>query len=130
MRKNSLWVVAQLTVVVTIIFAVATGQEAGGSVRTAQPSGTSLPRPSSKSDAEIQSCIQGRLASSEKLRSQEFVVSVSKSEATFTGNARNAGSKGAATRIAQSCGAVKIVNNITAPAIPRPPKKVEGRTSL
>lgn len=91
-------------------------------------------RPASRSDSEIQKCIQGKLANSEKLRVQEFNVSVANSEATFTGAARNAGSKGAATRIGQSCGAAKIVNNISAPAIPRPARKVpgngEGRTSL
>jgi hypothetical protein len=87
-------------------------------------------RTASRTDGEIQKCIQGKLANSDKLRVQEFNVSVSNSEATFTGTARNAGSKGAATRIGQSCGAAKVVNNISAPAIPRPAKKVEGRTSL
>lgn len=87
-------------------------------------------RAASRTDGEIQKCIQGKLANSDKLRVQEFNVSVSNSEATFTGTARNAGSKGAATRIGQSCGAAKVVNNISAPAIPRPAKKVEGRTSL
>lgn len=86
-----------------------------------------------RSDADIQKCIQGKLAGSEKLRDQDFTVNVSNSEAIFTGTARNAGSKGAVTRIGQSCGAVKVVNNISAPAIPRPAKpttKVEGRTRL
>lgn len=81
-----------------------------------------------RSDSEIQKCIQGKLANSEKLRVQEFNVTVSNSEATFTGTAKNAGSKGAATRIGQSCGAVKVINQITAPAIPRPPKKTEGKS--
>ncbi len=99
------------------------------------PSGSnSAPvRTTTRSDADIQKCIQGKLAGSEKLRDQDFTVNVSNSEAIFTGTARNAGSKGAVTRIGQSCGAVKVVNNITAPAIPRPAKpttKVEGRTSL
>ena len=62
----------------------------------------------------------------EKLRLQDFNVSVTNSEAIFTGAAKNAGSKGAATRIGQSCGATKVTNNITAPAIPRPAKKQEG----
>lgn len=82
-----------------------------------------------RGDSEIEKCIQGRLAGSEKLRDQQFVVRVSNSEATFTGAARNAGSKGAATRIGQTCGATKITNMITAPAIPRPPRapqKQEG----
>ncbi len=75
-----------------------------------------------KSDDEIQKCIVGKFANSEKLKSQGFSVTVSDSEATLTGNAQNAGSKGAATRIAQSCGAKSVKNNITAPAIPKPKK--------
>ena len=92
----------------------------------------SIGRSAQRSDTEIQRCIQGKLANSEKLRVQEFNVTVANSEATFTGAARNAGSKGAATRIGQSCGAAKIVNKISAPAIPRPAKanSGEGRTSL
>jgi hypothetical protein len=74
------------------------------------------------------SAFQGKLAGSEKLRDQDFTVNVSNSEAIFTGTARNAGSKGAVTRIGQSCGAVKVVNNISAPAIPRPAKPIhKGR---
>lgn len=96
----------------------------------AAPSAVPPARGPMRSDGEIQKCIQGKLASSEKLRVQEFNVTVTNSEATFTGAAHNAGSKGAATRIGQSCGAVRVVNNISAPAIPRPAKKVEGRTSL
>lgn len=75
-----------------------------------------------KSDTEIQKCIMDKFSNSEKLRPQGFNVSVSNGEATLTGNAQNAGSKGAATRIAQSCGAMSVNNNITAPAIPRPKK--------
>ena len=92
----------------------------------------SVGKSAQRSDTEIQRCIQGKLANSEKLRVQEFNVTVANSEATFTGAARNAGSKGAATRIGQSCGAAKIVNKISAPAIPRPAKanSGEGRTSL
>jgi osmotically-inducible protein OsmY len=75
-----------------------------------------------KSDDDIQKCIVGKLANSEKLKSQGFSASVSAGEATLTGNAQNAGSKGAATRIAQSCGAKSVKNNITAPAISKPKK--------
>ena len=97
------------------------------------PESSSGPRSAPRSDADIQKCIQGKLAGSEKLRDQDFSVNVSNSEATFTGTARNAGSKGAVTRLGQSCGAVKVVNNIAAPAIPRPAKpasKAESRTNL
>jgi osmotically-inducible protein OsmY len=69
-----------------------------------------------KTDAEIQSCIEGKLAKSAKLKDQGFTVSVSNGEATLTGTAKNAGSKGAATGLAKSCGAKKVTNNITVTA--------------
>jgi osmotically-inducible protein OsmY len=75
-----------------------------------------------KSDNEIQKCIMDKFSNSEKLKSQGFNASVSNGEAKLTGTAQNAGSKGAATRIAQSCGAKSVTNNITAPNIPRPKK--------
>ena len=111
-----------------------TGQTgpAGPAVSLPGNAPASVGRSAQRSDTEIQRCIQGKLANSEKLRVQEFNVTVANSEATFTGAARTAGSKGAATRIGQSCGAAKIVNKISAPAIPRPAKanSGEGRTSL
>ena len=79
-----------------------------------------------KSDDEIRKCIVDKFNNSEKLKSQDFNATVQNGEATLTGTARNAGSKGATTRIAQSCGARSVKNNITAPAIPRP-KKSEGK---
>src|SRR5262245_54732565 len=79
-----------------------------------------------KNDEEIRKCIVEKFSNSEKLKSQDFKATVQNGEATLTGTARNAGSKGATTRIAQSCGARSVKNNITAPAIPRP-KKSEGK---
>jgi len=79
----------------------------------------------SKSDTQIESCISDRLARSEKLRQQGFSVSVSEGTATLTGKAVNAGSKGAATRIARSCGATTVKNEIEAPPIPRPKKSTK-----
>ncbi len=75
-----------------------------------------------KTDSEIQKCIEGKFARSEKLRPQGFSTSVSDGLVTLSGKAANAGSKGAATGIAKSCGAGSVTNNITAPAIPRPKK--------
>ncbi|HKX28933.1 MAG TPA: BON domain-containing protein, partial [Blastocatellia bacterium] len=80
-----------------------------------------------KSDEEITRCIVEKLSNSEKLRPQGFSAKVSQGEATLTGQAQNAGSKGAATRIAQSCGARSVKNNINAPLIPRPKKGEEKR---
>ncbi len=78
-----------------------------------------------RSDVEIQKCILGKLSNSEKLRSQGFNATVTNGEATLTGTAQNAGSKGGATRIAQSCGASKVTNKISAPAISKPKKADE-----
>lgn len=69
-----------------------------------------------KSDADIQSCIQQKLAAAPKLKDQGFQVSVSGGVATFTGTAKNGGSKGAVTGIAKSCGAKQVTNNITVQA--------------
>lgn len=80
-----------------------------------------------KTDADIQKCISDKFANSEKLKSQGFSATVSNGEATLTGTAQNAGSKGAATRIAKSYGASKVNNNITAPAIPKPSKPAEKK---
>jgi osmotically-inducible protein OsmY len=81
---------------------------------------------SPKNDDEIRKCIVDKFSNSEKLKSQGFNATVLNGEAILTGTAKNAGSKGATTRIAQSCGARSVKNNITAPAIPRP-KKSEGK---
>lgn len=75
-----------------------------------------------QSDGDIQQCITDKLAKSEKLKSQSFSSAVSSGVVTLTGNAANAGSKGAATRIAKSCGATKVMNNITAPAVKKSEK--------
>jgi osmotically-inducible protein OsmY len=80
----------------------------------------------SKNDDEIRKCIVDKFSNSEKLKSQGFNATVFNGEAILTGTAKNAGSKGATTRIAQSCGARSVKNNITAPGIPRP-KKSEGK---
>lgn len=73
-----------------------------------------------KSDTEVQKCISDKFANSEKLKSQGFSVTVSNGEATLAGTANNAGSKGAATRIAKSCGATKVTNNISSPPVAKP----------
>jgi hypothetical protein len=80
-----------------------------------------------KSDADIQKCITDKLAASEKLNTQGFSATVSNGEATLTGAAANAGSKGSATNIAKSCGAKSVINNITAPPVTKSAKKDEGK---
>lgn len=117
-----------------LMSAAAFAQAPAGGESSAQPSGrqeaASKPRKEAapKTDSEIQKCIEGKFAKSEKLRSQGFATSVSNGLATLSGKAANAGSKGAATGIAKSCGATTVTNNITAPAIPRP-RKEPARTN-
>jgi osmotically-inducible protein OsmY len=77
------------------------------------------------SDPDIQKCIADKFANSEKLKSQGFTAAVSGGVATLTGKAANAASKGAATRIAKSCGAKEVTNNIEAPPVAKPAKKKE-----
>ena len=77
-----------------------------------------------KTDAEIQTCIEQKLAGAPKLKDDHFVVSVSGGSATFTGATRSGSNKGGVDGIAKSCGAHKVVNNITvekatAPAKPK-----------
>lgn len=75
-----------------------------------------------KSDTEVQKCIMDKLSNSEKLKSQGFSATVSNGEAKLSGNAQNAGSKGAVTRIARNCGAKSVTNNITSPTVSRSKK--------
>lgn len=85
------------------------------------------PAATPKTDADIQKCITDKFASAEKLKSQGFSATVNNGEATLTGAANNAGSKGAATKIAKSCGATKVTNNITAPPVAKPAKPADKK---
>jgi hypothetical protein len=51
-------------------------------------------------------------------------AAVASGEATLSGEAKNGGAKGAATRQAKACGAKKVVNNMTTPP---PPAKTEKK---
>ena len=86
-------------------------------MKSEKKSGKKAEASAPKSDADIQKCIADKLAKSEKLSTQGFSAAVSNGDATLTGNANNAGSKGAATKIAKSCGASKVTNNITSPPV-------------
>lgn len=94
-----------------------------GEKKPAKKSASATP----KTDADIQKCISDKFANSEKLKPQGFIATVSNSEATLTGTAQNAGSKGAATRIAKSCGASKVTNNIASPPVAKPAKPAEKK---
>jgi osmotically-inducible protein OsmY len=66
-----------------------------------------------KSDADIQSCIESKMANAPSLKGQGFGVSLSSGIATFTGTAKNSSAKGGVNGIAKSCGAKQVVNNIS-----------------
>lgn len=111
-----------------IVFAFnAAAQTSSAPAPAPKPSQTkSKPAPQAKAvpktDAEIEQCIKDRLAKAPKLKDQGFSVSVSGGVATFTGTAKNSGSKGGVTGIAKACHATKVVNNITVPASTKAPK--------
>ena len=71
------------------------------------------PAPVTKSDADIQSDIQKRLAAAPKLKSEKINVAVSGGIATFSGTVSNPGSKGGVSSLAKAAGAKQVVNNIT-----------------
>ena len=111
--------------VLSFVLAITVFAFAQSGEMTKKPADKSVAKKSaaaSKSDAEIQKCITDKLAGAEKLKSQGFSATVSNSEATLTGTANNAGSKGAATKIAKSCGATKVTNNISSPPVSKPAK--------
>jgi osmotically-inducible protein OsmY len=114
---------ALTTVLALSAMADNTAKTKTASPQTAKPAKTAA---APKSDSDIQSCISSKLAAAPKLKDQGFSVSVSGGTATFTGTAKNAGSKGGVGNIAKSCGAKSVVNNITvesaAPAAKKPKK--------
>jgi len=67
-----------------------------------------------KTDADIQKCISDKFAASKTVTNG--AAAVANSAATLTGEAKNAGAKGGATRTAKACGAKTVVNNMTTPA--------------
>lgn len=89
----------------------------------AKPAKTKPAPAAAKSDADIQTDIQQRLAASPKLKSESINVSVSGGVATFTGTVKNAGSKGGVSGLAKAAGAKSVVNNITVEKPAKPAKK-------
>ena len=78
-----------------------------------------------KTDAEVRSCIEQKLGAAPKLKDDHFAVAVTGGAATFTGATKSGSNKGGVDSIAKSCGAHKVVNNITvekAPAAIKPKK--------
>ena len=69
-----------------------------------------------KTDADIQKCISDKFAASKTVTNGG--AAVANGEATLTGEAKNAGAKGGATKTAKACGAKTVVNNLTTPTPP------------
>ncbi len=66
-----------------------------------------------KRDSDIQSCIESKMGSDQKLKNQGFNLSMNNGVATFTGTTKNSNSKSGVNSIAKSCGAKQVVNNIS-----------------
>jgi hypothetical protein len=69
-----------------------------------------------KTDADVQKCISDKFAASKTITNG--AAAVGNGEATLTGEAKNAGAKGGATKTAKACGAKTVANNMTTPAPP------------
>lgn len=119
-----------LALAVSLVIGVAaqTTGSTGQMKSTAKPKSEKAPKAAkaAKTDSEIQDCISKKLAGAPKLKDQGFSASATDGVATFTGTANNGGSKGAVAAIAKSCGAKKVVNNITIKA-PEKPAKPEAK---
>ena len=74
-----------------------------------------------KPDADIQKCISDKFAASKVITNGS--AAVSNGAATLSGEAKNAGAKGGATRSAKACGAKTVVNNMTTPPAPAKAEK-------
>ena len=75
----------------------------------AKPAKAAMPT----SDADIQKCIQDKFANAPSMKDKPPSVSVSGGVATITGEAKNGGTKSAATRYAKGCGAKEVKNEMT-----------------
>jgi osmotically-inducible protein OsmY len=69
-----------------------------------------------KTDEDIQKCISDKFAASKTITNG--AAAVASGAATLTGEAKNAGAKGGATRTAKACGAKTVTNNMTTPTPP------------
>jgi osmotically-inducible protein OsmY len=111
----------------TLVFSILAISTVIGFAQSAKPKHVTAP----KTDSEVQSCIESKLATSSKVKDQGFGVSMNNGVATFTGTTKNSGSKNGVNGIARACGAKQVVNNITvekatpaaAPAKKAKPKK-------
>jgi len=133
MKKTYLFVLSLLLLTTMALAQTPAGQTGDTPMKKEAPKKAkkeSAPAPpAAKSDADVQKCISDKFAAAEKLKSQGFTATVTNGEATLTGTALNAGSKGAATKIAKSCGVKNVKNEITAPPVQQKPAKSEEKKS-
>jgi hypothetical protein len=110
-----------LTAVLVLSALGQTGQTGQTGQKKNTPSGNALAQSAKagkhtaapKSDVDIQSCIESKVANAPSLKGQGFGVSMSSGIATFTGTTKNSSAKGGVNGIAKSCGAKQVVNNIS-----------------
>ena len=119
MKRDIAKIICGFAVALVFTFSVA-AQTATAPATKPQAKPKPAPKAVPKTDAEIEQCIKDRLEKAPKLKDQGFSVSVSGGVATFTGTAKNSGSKGGVSSIAKACHATKVVNNITVPASTKP----------
>ena len=81
-----------------------------------------------KTDADVQKCISDKFAASKTVTNG--AAAVANGAATLTGEAKNAGAKGGATRTAKGCGAKTVVNNMTTPAPPPAATKADVKKKI
>lgn len=123
MKKKLAKIICGVAVALVLAFSAAAQTSPAPAPATkpqAKPKAAPQTKAVPKTDAEIEQCIKDRLAKAPKLKDQGFSVSVSGGVATFTGTAKNSGSKGGVSSIAKACHATKVVNNITVPASTKP----------
>lgn len=101
--KKLMLVLASFALLATFAFAQEMQKQKPTKAKRAMPT----------TDAEIQKCIEDRFAKSESMKANPPKVTVSGGVATITGEAKNAGQKGGATRSAKSCGAKEVKNEMT-----------------
>lgn len=105
------------SIILVACFAMGAMAQTGGSA-PAKPKQEKAAKPAkaTKSDADIQTCINDKFKASTTIKGGS--ATVSGGVATLTGEASSGGAKGGATRSAKSCGAKSVTNNITMAAKP------------
>jgi osmotically-inducible protein OsmY len=91
--------------------------------KKAPPKAAMTPR----SDDEIKKCLEEKLANAPSMKDKKPSFTISNGKVTLTGEAKNGGQKGAATRMAKACGAKEVDNQMTMAAKPAAMKKGEEK---